>query len=101
MGYAKGEGIAIRVVEDDALTFRADVLALKYAQEHYGVDGAVAQCLDSRYANLVELMPNVNDSRFLDAAGTIGATAVLFVGVRRLGHFEYSSIREFSSGRPV
>ena len=34
--------IIIEVVEGDALAIDADVLALKYAQQHHGVDELVA-----------------------------------------------------------
>ena len=42
MGSRVAGTIVIEVVEGDALEFGADVLAVKYAQQHYGVDRAVA-----------------------------------------------------------
>lgn len=37
--------IAITIEQKDALTVNGDVLALKYADDFYGVDGAVAEAL--------------------------------------------------------
>ena len=91
--------ISIRVVEADALEFRADVLALKYAQQHYGVDRAVAERLGEQYPNLGELLPEGNGVTFLPARGSVAASAVLFVAAKPLRLFSYPDIREF--GRRV
>ena len=91
--------IAIEVVEGDALEFGADVLALKYAQEHYGVDYHVAERLGPRYPGLTAALPKVNGYRFLQSSPLIGAATVLFVGVKPLREFGYADIREF--GRKV
>ena len=72
--------IIVEVVEGDALVFRADVLAIKYAQQHYGVDRAVAERLGEQYLNLAEALPKINGFRFLRSRGLVSASAVLFVG---------------------
>jgi hypothetical protein len=78
----------VAVVEGDALAFKAHVLALKYAQQHYGLDMAVADSLRDRYSNLGDLLPKINGFRFLQSGGSIRATAVLFVGVKDLDRRE-------------
>lgn len=99
MGALHAETIAIAVVEGDALTFNADVLALKFAQEHYGVDRAVADALGKEYPNPGDMLPKVSGYRFLRSRGVVSATSVLFVGVKPLREFAYPDIREF--GRKV
>jgi hypothetical protein len=91
--------ISFEVVESDALTFQADVLAVKYAQQHYGVDKAVANALIREYPNLSDTLPKIDGFRFLAARDRVGARAVLFVGVKPLREFGYSDIRDF--GRRV
>jgi hypothetical protein len=91
--------IAISIEEGDALSFDADVLAVKYAQEHYGVDRAVAERLSALYPNLSDLLPKIDGFRLLQTKGALQTTAVLFVGVKPLREFGYSEIRDF--GRKV
>lgn len=87
--------ISFEIVEADALAFAADVLAVKYAQQHYGVDRAVAESLREQPS----IWPKVNGFTFLQTRGSLAATAVLFVGVKPLREFGYPDIREF--GRKV
>jgi len=91
--------ISLTVEVGDALTFNADVLALKYAQALYGVDEAVAGLLFSDDDDLTSLLPKVSGFRLLSSRGVIAAKNVLFVGVKPLRQFEYQEIREF--GRKV
>jgi len=91
--------IVISIEEGDALTFRADVLALKYAQALYGVDEAVVDCLSQAGQDIITLLPNVGEFRFIDPHNQIASQAVLFIGVKRLHQFGYQEIREF--GRKV
>jgi hypothetical protein len=99
VGRLHTKAISIAVVATGALTFQADVLAIKYAQEHYGVDGAVAGALSERYPNLHQAMPKVGGFRYLQSQGSVMATAVLFIGVKPLREFGYPEIRDF--GREV
>lgn len=99
MGASQAGSISVEVTEGDALAFTADVLAVKYAQQHYGVDRAVAERLGQQYLNLTEALPKVSGFRFLQSRQLIGASAVLFVGVKPLREFSYPDIREF--GRKV
>jgi len=91
--------ITLSIEAGDALKFQADVLALKYAQAFYGVDGAVSQLLSTEYDDLTSLLPKISGFRLLPSKGVIEADAVLFVGVNPLRQFGYQEIREF--GRKV
>ena len=95
MSDLKAGAVSIAVVEDNALTFGADVLILKYAQFHYGVDSIVAAKLLVRYPDLATLLPPEGDVRLFPSKGLLGAAAVLFVGVPPLRRFGYPEIRDF------
>jgi hypothetical protein len=85
------------VVAGDVFTFYADILALKYAQDFYGVDRRVAKALD--YAGVSEdsLKPRVGDYQLTATRGALRTPQVLFVGVPELSTFKYGEIRDFSS----
>jgi hypothetical protein len=85
--------VSIRVEVEDALAFRADVLALKYAQAHYGVDGAAYQALSRFRRN--PRMPVIGQTATFDGPPVLGATRILFVGVPPLRDFSYAEIRDF------
>jgi hypothetical protein len=89
--------ITVAVQEGDALEFRCDVLALKFAQSLYGVDLAVCERLEKLGQRVA--LPKTNEVRLLPTRGLLGAKAVLFVGVVQLNRFDYKQIREF--GRRV
>src|SRR3954447_10929062 len=91
--------ISVEVRQGDALEFQSDVLAVKFAQQHYGVDRAVANALSQNHPNLNDLLPKVNGFRLVESRGSLAASRVLFVGVKTLREFGYSDIREF--GRKV
>jgi len=71
-----------------------DVLALKYAQTLYGVDGAVFHRLEEH--GLRARLPKLAGFTFQDTRGCMGAKSVLFVGVKALREFGYPEIREFA-----
>jgi hypothetical protein len=85
--------IAISVVPGDALGFSADVLALKFAQDLYGVDlKAHARFMqDGRTLRL----PAPGGSTLQESPRSIAAGKVLFLGVAPLYQFGYASIRDF------
>lgn len=85
--------VTVKVEVEDALAFRADVLALKFAQAHYGVDAAAATAI-SRSRPLPR-MPAVGRTVICDGPPVIGSMRVLFVGTPPLGDFTYSDIRNF------
>ncbi|HYH83342.1 MAG TPA: hypothetical protein VEX86_26345 [Longimicrobium sp.] len=90
--------IQIQVVHGDALTFEADILALKYARGWYGVDAMVSARLEKAGVE-IETSPEIGEAHLLDSRGSVAARCVLFLGVERLQGFRYREIREF--GRAV
>jgi hypothetical protein len=90
-------GIVIEVKEDDALSHRADVLALKHAQALYGVDALVVGRLSQ--GGRLNSLPKSGKFSISEGVGAVGATSVLFLGVPNLYDFGYAEIRKF--GRRV
>lgn len=87
--------VRVEITVGDALAVNADILALKYARNFYGLDMQVARrLLESQQ---VEITPPVGGFRLLASGGTIAAKYVLFVGVPELYSFGYHEIREFSA----
>lgn len=95
----KNTKVAIHVKVANALTFKADILALKYAQELYGVDLAVYTALTRQESKLP--LPQVGKVKLFDtrSAPELSAAQIMFVGVQPLHRFGYAEIREF--GRKV
>ena len=89
--------VSVEVVQGDALTIAADVLALKYAQGLYGVDSLVAACFTRAGQQLA--FPRPDNFQLVQKAPGIAASNVLFVGVVPLYEFGYREIRTF--GRKV
>ncbi|HMF92788.1 MAG TPA: hypothetical protein VKE96_00775 [Vicinamibacterales bacterium] len=75
--------IRIQVTLSNVLATPADVLALKFAQQLYGLDSHVATALGARLDR--EALPNVGESLLLDGIGVAAAKEILFVGVEPLG----------------
>ena len=92
-----GRSLTISVACEDIRKFKADVVALKHAQEYYGADLLVAQALEKRGMDPREFRPGIGESRLIRTAGAIAAASVLMVGVPRLRHFRYEAIREFAA----
>ena len=90
------EKIAIEVVEGDALEIDADVMALEYAQQYYGVDELVATCLKQAGVERVLMTPRVGEFRLVPTNSVISAKNALFIGVVGLYEFGYREIREFA-----
>jgi hypothetical protein len=99
MAKRKSRQVTLAVEVGDALSVRADVLALKYAQALYGVDHTVVARLSESGPDIMSLLPEVDGFSMIDSRGQIGARSVLFVGVKPLAQFGYQEIREF--GRRV
>ena len=95
-GVRMSEKIAIDVVEGHALEIEADVLALKYAQQYYGVDKLVAACLAQAGIEKTRMKPNIGRFRLVPTDSAISAENALFIGVVDLYDFGYREIREFA-----
>lgn len=86
--------LRISVEVGDALRFKADVLALKFAQSLYGLDREAVRRLTEHGLNIA--LPTMGDVSVQDTDGCMGARALLFVGVTWLQEFGYREIREFA-----
>lgn len=89
--------IQVQIVRGDVLAFKADVLALKFAQGLFGVDAAVVGELVRHDVDVVRRLPAVGDTLLVSSGGAIAAEEVLFVGVEPLGVFDYATLRVFSA----
>ena len=81
----------------DALTIKADVLAVKYAQDFYGLDAQVAHLIQAEGSQAPQ--PERGSFRLVPAVKGVAARHVLFLGVDDLWQFRYPEIRSF--GRAV
>lgn len=83
--------VEIRIVEEDGLSFDADVLVLKHAQALYGLDAQVVE----RIGFDCDSLPLPGGYRIARKPLGVAAEAVLFVGVRPLREFSYADVRTF------
>jgi hypothetical protein len=81
----------------DMTSFKADVLALKYAQMFLGTDKIVADLLNQVGTPIDKLRPDVDDYCYVPTQNCIQARYALFVGVPVLLHFNYQRIQEFAA----
>ncbi len=88
--------IEIRVEEGDALKYRVDVLALKYAQSFYGLDLAIARRFEEAKLDTDALKPLPGKVVVANSHGHAMASKLLICGVVPIGDFRYHQIREFS-----
>lgn len=88
--------INVEVKTEDALKVQTDVLVLKYAQALYGVDYLVANHLAKFHQDLLLSLPEVGQCKLVESYGSLGAKAVLFVGVVPLHRLGYQEVREFA-----
>jgi tetratricopeptide (TPR) repeat protein len=86
----------VSVEHGDITAFDADVVALKYAQNFYGVDLEIAEALSKQGIPIDEMRPAQRDYRFMQSRFSIKAPYVLFVGVPPLEKLDYREIRDFS-----
>ncbi len=89
--------IELLIQSGDALELQADVIALKYARDFYGLDGAIANLLisNSVYGDYEIRVPET-EHRLLLTKGTLKTPYVLFLGVCKLYEFGYKEIKAFS-----
>lgn len=88
--------IKIRLLSENALKANVDVLALKYAQENYGLDAEVSRILVDAGIKATLIRPKPDEFKLVEAAKGITAKNILFVGVLPLYSFGYGEIRDFS-----
>ncbi len=95
---SKNREVSIRIDEGDALNYRVDVLAVKYAQAYYGLDRAIVDRFRGAGFSTESLQPQPGHFELVSSHGQAMATNILFFGVVRLQEFRYQKIREFSLG---
>ena len=88
--------ITIDVATADALSYEADVLVLKHAQELYGADRQAFSRLEVVHPDLWSKLPEDGDCLSIATLGILGAKRVFFVGVPPLKQFSYDTIRPFA-----
>lgn len=89
-------GLEFRIVEADIASVAVDVLALKYAQAHYGLDKALANKFASAGALTSALQPPVDQHALLSTHGVVAARELLVIGVPTLRLFSYDQIQQFT-----
>ncbi len=93
------QDIVISVEHGNVLTFQADILALKFADDLYGADFAVVQALNEVGLNIYPNLPMPSSHFITSTKNGLSANQVLFLGVGPLLNFGYKEIRAF--GRSV
>jgi hypothetical protein len=88
--------IALRLVNADAVSFEADVLVLKYAQNHYGLDRSVSQKGTRLGIDAQDFAPLPGICTYFTSRGVVAASMLLVVGVTALSTFGYREIRQFA-----
>jgi hypothetical protein len=90
------QNIAISVEHGDALEYRADVLILKFAKAHFGVDSVVSSTLIALGESPESFRPSQGMATIVDSRGALGVSKVLIIGVDSLWEFGYKQIRTFA-----
>ena len=81
----------------DVAQVRSDLLMLKYAQDFYGADAAIASALADRgICTKLELRPQPGEIVVVETHGVITPTLVMFVGVPPLRQFRYTAMRQMA-----
>jgi hypothetical protein len=87
----------ITVKEADVIEEPSDLLLLKYAQNFYGADKAVASRLISAgLCTADDLCPHPGESVVIEAKGSIAPKRVLFLGTPPLRNFTYDEMEAFA-----
>lgn len=81
----------------DVLDVPSDLLLLKYAQNFYGADAAVARrLLSQRLCVESEISPKPGDFIVVETKGSIASTKVMFLGTPPLHSFTYEEMEVFA-----
>lgn len=88
--------IEFAIEEGDILQYKADVIALKYAQSFYGPTQTVRARLDKKGVLEEWFQPTPDTFVLMHSQGTAAAENIIFVGVPRLSEFQYAEVRKFT-----
>jgi hypothetical protein len=90
-------GVEYSIQVGDVTKVASDLLILKYAQNFYGADGAVAEILAQRgICSISDLQPEPGKIVTVPTRGAIAPGMVMFVGVQPLRWFRYKEMRQFA-----
>ena len=84
--------IEIVVAHGDAVSFEADVLVLKFARAHYGLDRAISDKMSRLGVDSRKFSPEFGKSNFFSSKGILGTSHILVIGVVALFEFGYDKI---------
>jgi len=76
--------VEIAVINDDVVSVDSDVLILKYAQAHFGLDRFISQKLIRLGVDDTLFSPLPGIANYFNSRGGISARNVLIVGVKPL-----------------
>lgn len=88
--------VKITVINDDVLSFDSDVLVLKYAQAHFGLDRIVSKKITRIGIDESLFSPSPGNTNYFHSKGGVSPRNILVVGVRQLSKFNYKDIRTFA-----
>jgi hypothetical protein len=89
--------IEISVQCADVTSIPADLLLLKYAQNFYGADAAVAARLTERgICHEADISPAKGEYALIDSAAAVAAARTIFLGTPRLRDFRYREMTQFA-----
>lgn len=88
--------IKIVVAQGDATSFEADVLVLKFARAHFGLDYAISDKLSRLGIDSRKFSPGIGTSKYFSSKGILGTKDILVIGVVQLYDFGYKDIRRFA-----
>ena len=87
--------VALEVVAGDVLTYPADLVAFKHADEFYGADSKAARKLRSVGYTDGDLAAVRGQHKIVQTRGALAAKAAIFIGVGALVNVGYDDIRSF------
>lgn len=86
----------VQVTEGDITLAKVDVLALKYAEEHHGVDNLVHKRLLDAGVPDVDMRPARDSFSLVPARNAVGAYEVMFVATAGLPELGYADLRRLA-----
>ncbi len=86
-------GFVVEAVEGDALSFKTDVLAVKYAPRSSGLGALVRKNLKDD----IDILPGVDEYRILPGSKTSRAEYVLMVGTGPIITLRYPQLRDLGN----
>jgi len=89
------KNIKISVERNDALSIDGDVLVMKYAQHHYGLDKTVILIYQNKGEPIQDKLPKPDEFFYTNSKIPSKISNFIFIGVPDILKFSYKEIREF------